>query len=217
MIGLLLLVSCTKDETGLEAKATTFNGSIGAQDLLLFQGNDYLAGSLNYGGIAENVALSSSTTLFGWGSPSQAAPDFTVNAQFTPNEKYTIVLFDSALRRAAYIAQTRLSAADLNDRPAVRFFNCVISQNPMAVVNDTNRLLTPSLSLGQFPSPVEANPFTPSLVYTGKVKLMNAATGRALDSIANVALEANKFYTFYASGVIGGTGANQPRLHLEIH
>ena len=220
LLGCVIMVcitSCTKEETGLEARATTFNGSIGTQDLLLYQGNDYVQGSLSYAGISEGVLLSSSTTLFGWGSPAQSTPEFTVNTLFTPNENYTIVLFDSALRRRAYIAITRLSAADLNDRPAVRFFNCVISPNAMAVVNDTNRLLTPSVLLGRFPEPIDTDPFTPSVVYSGKVKLVNTTTGAALDSIAGVALEANKYYSFYASGVVGATGVNKPRLHLQIH
>jgi len=216
-LAMVFISSCSKEETASDASALTFNGSIGEQDLLLFQKGAFLPGSLGYGSVASDVKLSSSTTNFGWGLEANGTPDGTITTQFLPNQAYTIVFFDSASRRKAYIARTILAANNLSDRPALRFFNCILSASSMVLVNDTNRTLLSGTAVGSFPSPSNETPFTPSFVHSGKVKLQSTTTGTALDSIENISLEANRFYSFFASGVEGATGVNKPRLHMVAH
>jgi hypothetical protein len=212
LIGIAVL-ACKKENANYTVRMTVLNAVPDADSFAIYAGGSQVSSFGIFGRPDDNLSVAAITDSIGWKIKSRAAFDSIFIADLPNGEDFTMLFYDSASRYKPYLVRDNWKQPASDRKGYYRFFPMIINANAITITNDTNKVLIPSRSFGDFA--IGLSPFSEIDSFTTKLRLYN--NNVLLDSMPNASILPGKSYTLYAVGVLNGTGDKRPRMILHRH
>jgi hypothetical protein len=212
-IVIVALNACGKENKNYKSSFTLVNAVPNSNGFTLEAGNVVVDNNIMFGSPRFGVTAPAATTTFHLKHNSGTLIDTSFLTDIPNGSKFLLFFYDSLGKLKTFLARETWQQTASSSQAYLRLMPMVINAATLQVANDTNRILIPSQTFGDFGT--ATTDFAAVDTTVSKLKFFQGTS--AIDSITGVKLLAGHSYTIYATGVLGASGDKKPvfLLHAE--